>query len=122
MLKQQNVCIHCGVVEGEYHKKGCFLERCILCPTKYNLLVNCNHTHKDFKNSDREPFFHTENRCIHCNKENPILPNVSKKQFKYVIGKTYKENDFLCKSCFNFIKKLRDKIKRKNESKMLILG
>jgi hypothetical protein len=112
---REAICSDCGVREGELHKENCDMERCPKCKGQL-LLCDCNFQGtsndgkflliegKPFK---REPYILAPNICLKCGEVNPELFMVSKEEWKEVCGITFEFDSILCKSCFEFIKKLR---------------
>jgi hypothetical protein len=114
--KRRMICHDCGIKEGELHKENCDMERCPKC--KGQLLScdcdiqNISIDEKFFKISGkpykREPYFLAPNICCKCGEVNPELFMVSKEEWKEVCGISFELDSILCKSCFDFIKNLRE--------------
>ena len=96
-----DICSDCGVKEGDMHLENCDQEKCSKCAKQVLGWGKC-------VGAEPEPFFRTI--CFHCERCDEYMPKmfmVSKEEWKEVCGGTYPLTCVLCKSCFDFVKKIR---------------
>ena len=93
------ICHDCGSKEGQLHKAGCDMERCIDCDGQ---LISCNCKKKKF---GKIPWIEIPNICRLCGKIWPEMFSIPDKEWKkFVVPDLQKE--VLCLSCYQKIKKI----------------
>ena len=95
-------CGDCRVMEGEFHREGCDIERCSKCGKQVLAWGKC-------KGAKKEPFFYGGFSCRRCGKFMPDLIMVSNDEWKFMCGGTYEKDCVLCEPCMKFIKERRGK-------------
>jgi hypothetical protein len=88
-MKTKN-CFYCNAREGELHKKDCKIG------TKAG-----------------RPHFYRTFYCDRCGQERPKIFMVPNKEWKQVTMYYYNSTGVLCKKCFNYVKKTKEKWKTK---------
>lgn len=123
-------CHDCGCREGEIHEFGCDVERCPFCGGQ---LITCNCCYEilgidpskepvysqglseeDFglwfallERRRRIPFIEYPNICVKCGKLWPEMFNVSDEEWEKYIEPNMRD-EMVCRSCFDYIKKVID--------------
>jgi hypothetical protein len=97
------LCPDCGVEEGKLHLDNCDQERCSKCGAQVLSKGRC-------ENAESEPFFSIIGfHCERCDEYFPHIFIVSDEDWKRVCGGTYPLSCVLCKSCYDFIMRIRNK-------------
>ena len=90
MIKQNKNCLYCKTKEGDLHKETCDLE------TKRG-----------------KPHFYRTIFCSRCGEERPKIFKTTNKEWQKVTRYYYNDSWVLCKKCFNYVKKTKEKWKKK---------
>jgi hypothetical protein len=115
---RRDTCGDCGAKEGQLHRLGCDMERCLSCGGQL-ISCDCSTDWDRLRDSDRVPFITYPNVCAKCGTLWPEMFRVPDAEWKHYIEPSMRR-EILCESCYKQIKAWIDaegRMKRKERDK-----